>query len=100
VWIGGPIPPKYGNKLKTIKYPYKIIGIEEYERYKTKYHISVDLAPVAKSDLLRVGYIIEHGGFYSDFDNEMDYCCIVNKITDTKGLVLAKGSSNSFMLAQ
>jgi hypothetical protein len=58
VWIGGKVPSKYQKVLDTAKYPHKLIGIKEYEKYKSKYHISVDLAPVAKADLLRVAYLI------------------------------------------
>lgn len=38
------------------------------------------------SDLSKLEHIYYHGGIVSDFDNQIDYDCLINVLKDKKGV--------------
>lgn len=37
---------------------------------------------IEKSDYYRLWYLYEHGGIYSDFDNTIDYPCLIKLLKE------------------
>lgn len=73
IWLGDKVPARYAKRAMYSKYPYlllneahwKIIGWE-WQKYKS-------LQTIEKADILRLLFVYNYGGIYSDLDVVCDY---------------------------
>ena len=88
VWLGDVIPSRYVKRLEWITFPYKLIGDKQWQELATDFH-KYNLAAVEKADILRVLYLQKYGGIYSDFDNILNYTCLMEMVSPLKGFYMA-----------
>ena len=88
IWLGALLPPKYEQTMKDCEdYPGNtciLLQDFHYKYYMEKYKDLLELTEqrvdemvmVEKSDVLRLLYLYDKGGIYSDVDNKIDYACL------------------------
>ena len=88
VWIGAILPNHFKQVLKDCenRSEYKCLVLQEihfiiyFEKYKTQLGLTEEriatLSTQEKEDLLKLLYLYDHGGIYSDLDNQIDYDCL------------------------
>lgn len=71
IWFGVTIPEEYLIRLSNANYPVQILinPPENQNLNKNTYDIQ-------KADLYRLQYL-KNGGIYSDFDNIINYTCLM-----------------------
>lgn len=93
IWLGSVLPDKYFNTIKKCEeYPQNqcvLLGEAHWFHYINKYRSMLNVSDdrinkmimVERTDVLRLLYIYEKGGVYSDMDNVIDYPCLYDLIS-------------------
>ena len=85
IWLGSVLPDKYFNTINRCEeYPQNqcvLLGEAHYNHYINKYRSMLNVSDarisqmimVERADVLRLLYLYDKGGVYSDMDNVIDY---------------------------
>lgn len=100
IWIGGIIPPKFFDIMKTTantctKFGYEYVFWDEESLLK-EFPTCVDMFnlrnehPAQQADIFRIMVVEKFGGFYLDCDCELldsiDHICNCDYVTNTEGI--------------
>ena len=118
LWLGSVLPERYTEVITNCEsYPgNRCVILQEVhekillEKYKGLLHLSKprldSLIMVERTDILRLLYLYDKGGIYSDLDNKIDYACLERFIGQNKGSFFfgheqfdPKKPSNNFIYA-
>jgi hypothetical protein len=92
IWLGSLFPQKYFNVIeKCEEYPQNqcvLLGEGHWDYYLKKYRSMLNVTDdritrmvlVERADVLRLLYIYDKGGLYTDLDNDIDYPCLYDFI--------------------
>jgi mannosyltransferase OCH1-like enzyme len=89
------LPEKYVERLKTINFPYKLLGEEDYNEFKDFFNFSADISVGKRADAFRLRYIWKYGGVYADIDTIIDYQCLMMNFQGLNGTYFSKGQDGS-----
>ena len=93
IWLGSVLPDKYFNTINRCEeYPQNqcvLLGEAHYNHYINKYRSMLNVSDarisqmimVERADVLRLLYLYDKGGVYSDMDNVIDYPCLYDLIS-------------------
>lgn len=84
------MPTKYVERLKQIKFPYKLLGEKDYAEFADFFNFDKNISVSKRNDAFRLRYLWKYGGIYADLDYVIDYQCLMMKLEGLKGTYFIK----------